>query len=303
MNTATRRQNALNAGLPANFIRTNPGLTNATFTGNGGYSRYDSMQVELKRRLSRGLLVGASYVWAKGFVRQRPSFRQDPWNGRSDVLAHAFKANWQWELPFGQGKMLFGNASGLVDKLVGGWEFQGTARIQSGNLLDFGSVALVGITREELQKEFQLRFDDANKIVYNLPQDIIDNSRRAFNTSATDPTGYSTLGVPTGRYLAPASSESCAQIISGDCTQQQLLVNGPQFTRFDLSMIKRFRIRESMNVEFRAEFLNAFNYVNFFGTASIGGTTSSQVTSAYQDINNTQDPGGRLIQFVLRFNF
>jgi hypothetical protein len=294
----------LNAGLAANFIRTNPGLTNAQFTGNGGYNRYDSMQVELKRRLSKGLLVGASYVWAKNFTGQRPSaFRGTRYNARGDVLAHAFKANWQYELPFGRGKMFFGNAGGLVDRLVGGWEWQGTARIQSGNLFSFGGLQLVGITEEELRKNFKLRFDDANKIIYNLPQDIIDNSRRAFNPSATDPTGYSTLGVPTGRYLAPASGTTCTEVISGDCTRQQLIVTGPQFTRFDLSMIKRVKFNERANFEFRAEFLNAFNYVNFFGSGSIGGTTSSQTTSAYQDINNTQDPGGRLIQFVLRINF
>jgi hypothetical protein len=192
----------------------------------------------------------------------------------------------------------------VVDKVIGGWEFQGTARIQSGNLFDFGGVTLVGITAKELQENFKLRFDDANKRVFNLPQDIIDNTRRAFNTTPNNASGYSDLGVPTGRYIAPANSANCTEIFGGECSINNLLITGPQFTRFDLSLIKRTRIREGMNVEFRAEFLNAFNYVNFFGAVGgIGGELFTQTTAAYQDINNTQDPGGRLIQFVLRFNF
>ncbi len=67
-----------------------------------------------------------------------------------------------------------------MDQVIGGWEFQGTSRIQSGNLQDFGNVVLVGMTDQDLRNAVGLRFDDANKIVYDLPQDIIDNSYKAY---------------------------------------------------------------------------------------------------------------------------
>jgi hypothetical protein len=300
-----RRQNAIDAGLAPNFFVANPGLLGgANFTGNGGYSRYDGLQVELRRRLSRGLLIQSNYTFARSFTRSRISFRAAPVNSLGDTLEHAFKSNWVYELPIGRGKSLFGGAGGTLDRLIGGWEFHGTARIQSGNYLNFGNVRLVGMTEKELRKAARLRFDDAAGVAYYLPQDIIDNTRRAFSVSATSDTGYGDLGPPTGRYIAPANSANCIQALSGDCAPQALIVNGPMFARFDMSAVKRVKINERINFELRGEILNAFNHINFFGvTCASSSNTCGEVTSAYRDVNNTQDPGGRMVQIVARFNF
>jgi hypothetical protein len=68
--------------------------------------------------------------------------------------------------------------------------------------------------------------------------------------------------------------------------------------------VKRVRITERVNFELRGEFLNAFNHINFFGvTGASSSPTFGQVTAAYTDPNNTQDPGGRLVQIVARINF
>jgi hypothetical protein len=315
---ATFRQNAINAGLSPNHFLVNPDLLGGVnFTGNGGYSRYDGLQVDFRRRMSRGLLVEGNYTFAKSFAGLRNSFRSQRVNGISTnnggTLLHAFKANWIYELPIGKGKMLLGNpsgfAGGLVDKILGGWEWNGTARVQTGANLDLGSVNLVGMTREDLQKAYKLRFDDVNKRVFIFPQDIIDNTIKAFNVSATTATGYANNDAPTGRYIAPAGRADCVPVVDGDCSFTNLFITGPKFVRFDLSLIKRFRIRESMNFELRGEFLNAFNNINFLGNTNLGlsntGSNANfgQVTSAYRDVNNTQDPGGRLVQIVLRFNF
>jgi hypothetical protein len=83
-----------------------------------------------------------------------------------------------------------------------------------------------------------------------------------------------------------------------------MYVTGPMFTRFDLSAVKRFKISERLNFELRGEFLNAFNNINFLGvTGASNSQTLGQITAAYTDSSNTQDPGGRLIQIVARFNF
>ena len=63
-----------------------------------------------------------------------------------------------------------------------------------------------------------------------MPQDIIDNTRRAFNTDPTSPTGYGALGAPTGRYIAPAQQPGCIALYVGDCgTPEQMLLYGPWF--------------------------------------------------------------------------
>jgi hypothetical protein len=50
--------------------------------------------------------------------------------------------------------------------------------------------------------------------------------------------------------------------------------------------------------------LNVFDNINFNHNATPGGGTGTfQVTSAYTDIYTTFDPGGRIGQLVLRFNW
>ncbi len=322
---ATFRTNAAAAGLPINFFRVNPGKLGGAFTvENNGRSYYDAAVVELRRRLSRGLLVQASYAFSRALTNMpasssavvyQPATLRDL--GLSKTLSpfgvtHAFKANWIHELPIGRGKMLAGNVGPVLDRLIGGWEWHGTARIQSGSPNNFGNVRLVGMTRNELQKSIRMRFDDAAAIAYYLPQDIIDNTIRAFNVSATSATGYGALGPPTGRYIAPASGRDCIEAFTGQCGTTNLVLYGPSFARFDLSAVKRIKITETVNFEFRAEFLNAFNNINFLigspanDVSNISGfssTTFGQTTNAYRDISTTNDPGGRLIQFVGRINF
>ena len=84
--------------------------------------------------------------------------------------------------------------------------------------------------------EHDIRVDPETGLdtVFMLPQDVIDNTRRAFNVSTTSPTGYSALGVPQGRYFAPANSADCLQFKAGDCAP-------PFFSRFDIGVTKRFR--------------------------------------------------------------
>ncbi len=153
----------------------------------------------------------------------------------------------------------------------------------------------------ELRDAFKIRIDDANRIVYSLPQDIIDNTIRAFSTSVT---GY-TRGEPQGRYMAPASTGSCVEVYIGDCGEpRKIYVTGPVFTRFDLNIKKRIRLGGSRSFDFQFDMLNVFDAINFnpvFQASSL--PTINQVTTAYTDLNNTFDPGGRVGQIMLRFNW
>ena len=59
-----------------------------------------------------------------------------------------------------------------------------------------------------------------------------------------------------------------------------------------------------MNIEVRADILNLFDNVNFDPSYTAGtGATIFQVTTAYQDMSNTYDPGGRIGQLMIRFNW
>jgi hypothetical protein len=129
-----------------------------------------------------------------------------------------------YDLPFGRGRRFLSDANGFVDRLVGGWSFFGAARIQTGRLLDFGNVRLVGMSADEFAKSFQLRIvPDAAGLerVWMLPDDIMDNTVKAFNVSATSSSGYGTLGAPSGRYLAPANSLDCIETVRAGATARE----------------------------------------------------------------------------------
>ncbi len=316
---ATFRTNAGRAGLAANFFLVNPDRRGGAFVlGNGGRSYYDALQLELRRRLSKGFLVQSSYTFAKAQELLRVSLRA-PWvkSGNGLGITHAFKANWIYELPFGRGKALFGGIGNGLDRLVGGWEFNGVARIQTGAPNAIDGVQLIGMTQADLQKNMKLRFDDNGGIIFFLPQDVITNTVRAFNvdvTRITDTTlkGYSTRGAPTGAYFAPANSGGCVQVYGGQCAPPRIVVFGPGFGRYDLSIVKRTKITEKVSFEFRAEFLNAFNNINFMignpandftGIGGFNTDTFGRLGQAYQDLSTTNDPGGRMVQIVGRINF
>ena len=137
-----------------------------------------------------------------------------------------------------------------------------------------------------------------------LSDDIILNTRRAYSVSATSATGYSDLGVPEGRYIAPANSATCIQLRAGDCAPRTLLVQAPWFTRIDISLTKKFVPQHRLNFELKFDVINLFDNVNFSPVANPGGgATIFQATSAYTDLNNTFDPGGRLGQITWRVNW
>ena len=307
----TRRQNALAAGLPANFFVVNPDANDVNVLDSGAFSDYHAMQLEVRRRLSRGLQVNGSYQYAieggSSFLGFHFGRAMNPTNAS---VRHAFKTQWDWKLPFGRGERFGTNAHPALNALIGGWQFDGVGRFQA-RTANFGNVRLVGMTREDVQQmyKFDVRVDPATglKTVYTMPDDVILNTRRAFSVSATSPTGYSDLGVPEGRYFAPPNSLDCVQVKPGDCAPRTLVLRSPFFTRVDIGVTKRVPIAGRVNVELRADVLNVFDNINFNVTDASrtpgAGATILQTSAAYTDLSNTFDPGGRLGQLVFRLNW
>jgi hypothetical protein len=311
---STFRNNLLAAGYPSNLFVMNPNVIGGAFFTTDGQlsSDYDAMQVEVRRRMSKGLLFSANYTYAVAKLSNFITLREDPEMIKSgSTLQHAIKFNWVYELPFGRGRH-FGNGAGTVlNAFIGGWDFTGSGRIQSGQVFDYGNRTLVGMTDKDLKDMFKVyKRPDANGVlrVYMLPQDVIDNTIKAFSTSATSATGYGSLGAPSGRYIAPASTATCVQATPGDCSPRHHFVNGPWFGRYDMSLSKRVATGGRTYATFTLDALNVFENINFTPTTTQGvysGATpaSYEVTSAYRDISNTQDPGGRVLQLSFRFSF
>jgi hypothetical protein len=292
-------------------------------TTNGGYTRYNGLQLLFNRRMSGGLMMEANYSYGRAYITERYSFRSDYGEvldaGDEGGITHAFRVNWLYELPFGRQRKFGSNVNGFVDRLIGGWSFDGIGRIQSGRLIDFGNLRLVGMSRDEFADAFKLRFDDAGRVIYMLPDDIVQNTVKAFNVSATDPSGYAN-GAPTGRYLAPANGPDCIEIASnifgatalngaalantgaGVCGTQSLIVTGPRQVRFDLALVKTVPIVRRVRAMFRAEMLNAFNHPWF---TPVNANNAANTQRIYNNADNFRvravgENSSRIVQLVAR---
>jgi len=306
LGNATFRNNAIAAGLPRNFWVANPEqLGGAIVVLNSHKTRYHSLQVELRRRLAQGFQFQSSYVFGRAmatvFLSHRNPLVWQRDTGSPGDLAHQVKLNMVYDLPFGQGRRFMGGAGPLLDRLVGGWQIGFNTKVQSGQLVDVGNVRLVGMTADDVQKAFRLRFEHDAKQIFMFPEDIVTNTIRAFSTSATSATGYSGTP-PTGRYFAPANTTDCIEVVSGagECGGvQSLVLQGPLFEQSDLRIAKRTNITGRINFEIAAEALNVFNTANFVPN----GEADSSTLTNYLVTGLTGTNTSRVIQIVSRINW
>jgi hypothetical protein len=310
---STYRANGIRAGRPANFWVANPDIGAGYLVTNGPKTSYNGVQLSVKRRFARGLMYELNYTYGKGWMDQFYSFHKpyvttemnytniysNQGGNATGNVRHVFAGNWMYDLPFGQGKRYGSHANGLVDRIIGGWSFQGVTRLQSGRMIDFGNVRLFGMTPDELRESIGIRktTDPLNQyrtLVYMLPQDIIDNTIKSYSVSAT---GFA-LGAPSGRYLAPANSPACMEKVNGfgECGLRSLILTGPKVVRIDFNFIKRIRVTEKVYVEGQAQVFNVFNNVNFNPVNYFGSVLDSyQVTGAVDQ--------SRTMQLAFRITF
>ncbi|HKE24329.1 MAG TPA: TonB-dependent receptor [Bryobacteraceae bacterium] len=315
---ATRMANLTKAGYPINLFQVDPNNGgNSTVMTNRNSSTYNSGQIEVRRRLAWGLQFQASYAFSKSLTDANTPTLRD-WGGEkgptSFDIRHGIKATWIYQLPIGQGRHLYASAHGVVGKVVSGWEIAGVGRLQSGTPINIlsgrdtfnqndGGVVLSNMTAKQLQNSMGLNFTSqinaagtATGTAYYLPQSLIQNTLAAFNLGGTFN--------PSAPYIGPCNTTG--QICD------HLFLWGPWLSKWDVSLVKRTQIKERLNFELRIEALNVFNHPNILipGGAATGGninttinTAFGQTTSAFRDLNNTNDPGARSLEFVARLNF
>jgi Carboxypeptidase regulatory-like domain/TonB-dependent Receptor Plug Domain len=255
-----------------------PGILgpNGFLLGNDFRSWYHSFQAQVTKRFSSGISVLGSYTLSKSIdssstdnlgatVANPLDLRQERGRSSWDRL-HAFVASWLWSPP-----IRFQN--GVANTLLGNWTFTGIHTIQSGGPLTFlmgDDVALDGTFGDQLALLKAGETRDSIRIDHSNRGAMVD---RFFNTDAFVPTN----DVPRGIY--------------GNAGRG--LISGPALNSSDFSIIKDFVFREPYRLQFRSEFFNAFNQVNFT-------TVTTAVNSgAFGRIRAASD--GRIIQFALKF--
>jgi carboxypeptidase family protein len=162
---------------PINFFQVNPYVAgaNLNLVDDQSWSKYQGLQLQLRRRFSNGFSLTANYTLAKNTtdiwadnatqtVNYRSLRNRDLDGGPAPFdVRHVFQAFWTYELPFGTNhRMKSGNA--VADAIIGGWTFSGVLSLQSGNpfrltsgrnvvnnLGDGGVILAGGMTVDKLQ--------------------------------------------------------------------------------------------------------------------------------------------------------
>jgi hypothetical protein len=310
--------NAKSIGYPINFWQLNPLVNQSQVTRNLGGGHNNIFVVDLRRRLSEGLAAQFSYTYQKNYQILTTGTANN--NGLTaydlhfanpemqvNTVPHAFKMLWTYDIPYGRGKRFGSNISPWVDYIVGGWTFSGTGRMQAQNFF-LRNVTLVGMTLDEARKALKpVRFvtdpTTGAVSVWNFPQDIIDNTRKAFNTDETQPTFYAPGNEPTGRYFAPAGGPGCNFLYLGDCNTPSLEFLGRWFGEFDFRFAKMVPLPGKARFEISAEVFNALMGKNFPNTVNPNGNSGNCVSSTpFGRICSTQS-AARTAQLVFRVTF
>ncbi|MFZ1050666.1 MAG: carboxypeptidase regulatory-like domain-containing protein [Candidatus Sulfotelmatobacter sp.] len=252
-------------------------------------SNYNAAQITLTKRMTHGFSFLTNFTWAKELDDFAPiggspyltnscsCGRDFDYGPSDDDLSKTFKINGEYMVP----RISLPKA---VDKIVNGWELSGTVSWQTGfpfTIFSGADNSLSGMLG-----------DRADLAVASVQQAVLGSGRSHaaevqewFNTSAFVPNALQTFG-DTGKNI----------------------LRGPRFFDADLAAVKNAKITERLSMEFRAEFFNAFNNVNFGrpdGNLADIGATYGEITglagSSSSNTYGTAQP--RIIQFAVKFSF
>ncbi|MFN0108782.1 MAG: carboxypeptidase regulatory-like domain-containing protein [Blastocatellia bacterium] len=275
-NFGTRGVLFRNAGLPENWILANPQFAGASLTGNFASSTYHSLQVELTKRFSNGLAVQSNYTFSKSLGEEEGSGQEQRDDYRtlrnlrldkrllSFSTPHIWRTNVIYSLPLGPGKKFLKGKNPVISRLVEQWQISTIYNVFSGSPIGLGSgVSTFNQNTDNtpvLVGDFAPNFGKAQKVANGVV--YFDGLKQV-----TDP---SIAGVTTSQGLQGRSTLLAVTDASGKVllinpvpgqigTMSQLYLYGPGSFRLDINLIKRVRIHEDINFEFRVDAIDVLN--------------------------------------------
>ena len=240
---------------------------------------YQGMQLNLRKRYSKGLELTASYTYSHamsdnaGFYgtpvgnsanMQNYGDRRAEWGSASMDIRHNFIGSGSYELPFGHNRRYLKGASGIVNGVLGGWVTSGVLTLRTG-----------------------------------LPLTIVE-SADASNTgsSAPRPNVISNPFLPGDQRTPTQWFNTAAFVTQAPGTFGNAgpgILRNPGIRNLDFGLQKRFQVTESKWFEFRTEAFNISNTPLFTSvSSSLGGSSFGKITAAQAE---------RQVQFALKFYF
>ena len=308
------------------MLLANPNTGVADFLTNSAKYRYNSLQIELRRRFSKGLTFQANYTFQRNLTNA-PGTGQTNFEPLIDNACpqceyavadfdttHVFNLNTIYELPFGKGKSFLGNAGPWLDRLVGGWQVTSIMRLDSeapfsiadtsGTLNRAGrsgrQTANTNLTPKQVRDlvgvfktPCGVYFINPSVINIDMAQCHSDWSVHVFagTTAGVAALGFDQPTFPGQVFFDVAPGQRGNMPIN--------FLHGPWYFDWDASIIKNIRITEGRpNCRCARKRLTLLNQARF--SLPVSSITSTALHSAR---TTSTFPASRVIQFVGRFEF
>lgn len=229
-----------------------------------GSSSYNAGQLRLEKRFSRGYTILATYARSKYLERLT---RLNPTDEDYEKRLNEFDSpnrlavSGIWELPFGRGRAMGSNWSGITQFLLGGFQFQGIYQYQTGFPLTLGNVYYNG-NLSDLKVNVQSETIGARgttNVLDNTFQTDIRNTGFYFSDDAVRTNGELDIVKQRNDPRINISNNIRTLPSRVESFRQQAI------SLLDFSMIKNFEFSERVRLQLRAEAINALNRAHFFG--------------------------------------
>ena len=271
-------------------------------------SNYNSFQLTVTKRFAGGGSLLAAYTNAKllsntdtetTWLESGVGQVQD-WNNlkgerslSSQDVSQRLVISYVYDLPFGHGKRYMSDSSGVVGKVISGWGVDGVTSFQKGFPLPISYGAGTALSQAGFTQNFQLRPDVIAGCDKNAQHTVTPNGVTWINPTCFAPPGGSILA---------------SQWAFGNEPRVDATLRGSGINNWDLALYKttNFGPDNKLGLQFRAEFFNAFNRVQFAppntaccNNPNIPGANNN---TSFGLVNN-QLNNPRLIQLALKFLF
>jgi hypothetical protein len=255
-----------------------PGIIDPTNTimKNFAHSDYNSLQIQVTKRLSHGLTVLGNYTRAKSLDMNSTNNNNanipDPYDlgrgfGPSDFdRRDSLSASWMYTPPIHL-------SNKLANNLVGGWTISAIHTLETGLPISFFAgqdVALDGTGESQFAE------------LTGEPIAVSHPNRAAEVAEFFNPHAFG-LAAP-GQY--------------GNASRG--ILYGPAFAETDASLLKNFTLHNPFKLQFRADAFNVFNQVNLATPNSILGGGFGQIGSTQPGPVGNEGGDGRQLQLALK---
>jgi hypothetical protein len=295
------------------LVRPRPEFYTINGSPMNGSANYNSVQVSVNRRFTRGFSTTQSFTYSKQMDATQFLNTGDatPWYGLSAYdrpLRYSMSVIYQ--LPWGRGRRWLSSSHGVVAQIVGGWQLNGLYQNQSGKPFSFGNSVYTGPgspgdsawSRSSYKNsrvfnsggsgtsQAGLWFNPSNWLLvskFPMPPGMTQTTQ---NTIATCPF---TNGA-TSTYICPTGEPGSLQYNS--FAPRYGTLRADRFIKADAGIQRQFQIGELGTLQFRAEAHNLFNRPTYSAPATDPTkTTFGQITGA--------DFSGRIYQFAAFVRF